>query len=110
MVYLKNVESDPQDSTSQFRKPELPVPTRIGGLAFCVFPNPTSGSLTITTEGGASAQRITMSVATLGGVAIWQCELPEKEQPVDLSPFENGVYILSVRVDQEIKTWKIIKQ
>jgi hypothetical protein len=110
VVYLKTVESDPQDSTSQFRKPEIPEPSCIGGLAFRVFPNPTPGSLTVTTEGDASAQRITMTVSTLSGGVIWQCELPAREQPVDLSPFENGVYILSVRVDQESKTWKIIKQ
>lgn len=71
-----------------------------------VSPNPTNGLLSL-----SNAFTIdTLSVRTLTGQLVIQKQIGANESTLDLSALENGIYLLTVQSEQQVKTIKIIKQ
>lgn len=88
--------------------PEEPVfsdPNKIGSLN--VFPNPGSGSYTITLENESGSS---LKVLDLTGRLILERELLEKEVEVNLNDQAKGIYIFMVQTSSGLKTQKVIKQ
>jgi hypothetical protein len=74
---------------------------------FSIFPNPTSGILHLEFAGN-NIQKIVMSDIA-GKQLIEKTEIQQTET-IDLSAFENGMYILSIQTDKEMFSTKIVKE
>lgn len=74
--------------------------------AIAVYPNPTNGQLTIDNISGTTA----FKVVTVSGQVVLNGELSTAANTVDLSSFEDGIYVLQLFQEQEIQSVRIIKQ
>jgi len=68
-----------------------------------IYPNPTQGNITITTE-GVGELRIVNSL----GQTLIQTELEHEDLHLDLAPFGKGIYMVIVSTEQGVATKKII--
>ena len=75
-----------------------------------VFPNPTSGMLTI--QNNNAAKLSTAQVYSTNGQLIKSFSLDKgvKSSTIDLSAFEKGVYLIKINSDQESTSVKVIKK
>ena len=72
-----------------------------------IYPNPTSGILNLNFCGNNIHQ---IKVSDITGKAIIERIEMQQNSTVDLSSFENGIYIISIKTDKEIFTTKIVKR
>ena len=71
-----------------------------------IYPNPTNGMINFESD-GYNIKKLTIFDVT-GKTLIKRTEIQQNEI-IDLSSFENGIYIISIQTDNEIFTTKIIK-
>ena len=71
---------------------------------FVVYPNPTSGVFTI--ERGTT-QHIHYELTNIIGKSIRKGALTDKQTTIDLSEYDNGIYLLNI--DGETETVKLVK-
>ncbi len=71
-----------------------------------IYPNPTSGVVTIET-GGKGPCLVTIS--GLNGQSLYSRDINDPIFQVDLSPFRNGVYFITVRSQNILITRKVVK-
>jgi hypothetical protein len=79
--------------------------TSLSGLS--VYPNPTSGALTLEVN-GASAASVEISDVT-GRIVLTDATVGSKTE-FDLSTLANGIYYVKVQSDASVEVVKIIKQ
>ena len=77
-------------------------------VAFEVFPNPTTGMVTVVQKGAVT--NATLQVINETGATVYSKTLSNKEEPVDLSKFSTGVYYFVLRSTQTTTTKKVIKE
>lgn len=81
----------------------------IDGLEISLFPNPTSGQITVTTS-GKKLDKLMMIDAT--GRLVWSSEtINQNTLEIDMSAMANGAYFLSAKTadNAETTTHKILK-
>lgn len=74
-----------------------------------IYPNPTKGILNIKITGLDKAKGL-ISVYNIVGKLIEKTELSDNNQTFDLSAQPNGIYIMQIRIEDKISSWKIIKE
>ena len=77
-----------------------------GSSYFKVYPNPVTDLLTIDIEGQGM---YLIQFASLNGQLLYSKETEGTDHQIDLSSFQKGVYLLTIRSKDFIKTEKIIK-
>jgi len=70
-----------------------------------IYPNPIKNILNITNINNSD-----INIYNLSGQIIYSEKVYQDNIRIDFSDFQNGVYIISVKNNSEIKTYKIIKQ
>jgi hypothetical protein len=71
-----------------------------------MYPNPTSGQLTVEHNFGTVA---TLDVMTLTGEIVSTHQLNSNRSYVDISNLANGVYIVAILTDKQKSVTKLIK-
>ena len=71
-----------------------------------IYPNPTTKLLTIETE---YPDHYLINITTLNGQQILIGEMEGTSRQIDLSSFQNGIYIITIRSKDFVTTRKIIK-
>ncbi len=74
---------------------------------FNVFPNPTTGILSINASGISKAE---VSVYTINGALVYKENLDSPVYELNLSAFEKGLYILKIKSEKGIETKKVVLQ
>ena len=72
-----------------------------------IYPNPTNGNVNFEFANN-NIQKITISDMT--GKTIVEKDNIQQNEMIDLSSFENGIYIIKIQTDNEIFTTKIVKE
>lgn len=70
-----------------------------------IYPNPVKNILNIT-----NANNSNISIYNLSGKLVYTETLYQENTKINFSNYEQGVYIVSVRTDNEVRTYKIVKQ
>jgi hypothetical protein len=71
-----------------------------------LFPNPTTHSITILTK---SPERKELIINTMNGQLIYSTKMKGTTLQIDLSPFQKGVYFITIRSEDFVTTRKVIK-
>lgn len=81
---------------------------KIGNYAVTIYPNPTSGTITVQFEHSVTNGQY--KISSLAGHILQQSTFSSSSIKVDLSSYPAGIYLLNVKMDGVEETWKIIKK
>jgi len=81
----------------------------IGDKEISIFPNPTKGKLRVEISNIEDGDIIILKVFDLQGREIYSNE-KLSNYDIDLSNYENGVYLLDIILNNEKSYWKIVKE
>jgi len=81
----------------------------IGDKEISIFPNPTKGKLWVEVSNIEDGDIIILKVFDLQGREIYSNE-KLSNYDIDLSNYENGVYLLDIILNNEKSYWKIVKE
>ena len=90
--------------------PQLAVENLSANNAVQVFPNPTSGVLTIQNKSQVKLNNVQIYSVTGQLVKTFNLEKTMKNTTIDISTFAKGTYILKVNSDKESTNVKVIKK
>jgi hypothetical protein len=93
VTYTTNCTLSPELHNSELRE-------------FKLYPNPTSGSLTIET---LQPERLWIKITSLNGQLLFSDNFEGNTHQLDLSSFERGVYFITISSEDYVKIRKIIK-
>lgn len=74
-----------------------------------IYPNPTKGLLNVKIA-GLDKINGQISIYNMGGRLINQSDLSSSNQTFDLSDQPNGIYIMQIKLEDKVSSWKIIKE
>jgi len=74
-----------------------------------IYPNPTKGILNIKIT-GVDKVNGQISIYNIVGKLIEKAELSDNYQTFDLSAQPNGIYIMQIKIEDKVSSWKIIKE
>lgn len=79
--------------------------------ALTMYPNPTNGSITIKNSGEDDIDNCSITVYDFMGKKIYEKEIGYLfSETIDLSNQQSGVYILNIKSNDKVKSFKVIKQ
>jgi len=82
----------------------------IGERTIKVFPNPTRGALGIDIQGGDSKQELRLMIYSGAGAILYNQSATEGLNPIDMTQYPQGWYVLRVVAGTEKKEYKIVKE
>ncbi len=74
-----------------------------------VYPNPTTSELILKTNKSSFSKQDKLELYSIAGELIYASEINIQKTRIDLSSYSKGVYILAVKHDNLISTFKILK-
>ena len=79
------------------------------GFAISYYPNPVNNVLTV--ELGSEVDDFTLSIVNMNGAEVLRNEYTaRKSAQLDLSAFENGMYLLRIQSGSAMSTYRIVKR
>lgn len=115
-VVVLEKKSMPVDSAGLTNNPsktyteQLKYSEVVGSMEVSIFPNPNGGQFKVEINNTENEIDGKLYLHTLDGTLIYMEDRLEKSTEIDISTRQNGAYILSVIINGEKKTWKVIKQ
>lgn len=107
VIVLKSATLTPD--SLEAKQTEKPLDDLVGLQKTRIYPNPTKGLIRIDLP-DLTDQQAMIIVFDLSGRQIIQKPALSSGNEVDLSSHPSGAYILIIRIGQEKKEWKIIKE
>jgi len=87
------------------------VVSRIKQAKFDISPNPTNGVLSLNFSDFEKFENIKyISVFDIAGKKIIEKKNVNRNEKLNLSEFENGIYIIKIKIGKEIFSKKLIKK
>ena len=74
-----------------------------------IYPNPTKGRFSVEITGTEIPENSSITLHNLQGGIIYSNNAPDQLNEIDLTPQPDGLYILTIKIDSETSTWKVIK-
>ena len=109
----------PADDTTKVLEPEVefdeeqpPIEDHILSNKILIYPNPTRGLLRVQLDGydpnrDGSAM---VSAHSMVGVKVVERVLNEPTTTIDMSRHPAGIYILTVRIGEHARQWRVVKE
>ena len=73
---------------------------------FSIYPNPSTSLLTIKTD---NPDCYSLEIHSLNGQLIYKEEMEGNSKQIDMSPFSKGVYFITIRSKEGVRTEKVVK-
>lgn len=101
-----NLRGAELDSTGK----AIPMLHDLNTRRITIYPNPTEGNFSVEIGQTETIEKSSISIYSMTGVTIYQVEDPDSVTEIDITTSPDGIYILRIMVNDEISTWRIIKQ
>lgn len=111
VILVKTTNHNQADSSenSIFNRSKTYTET-IDNYNIYVFPNPNKGKFKIVINGDKNMAKCSIFLHTVNGALVFKEQDVDKETIVDIKNYQDGAYILTIIINEEKKTWKIIKE
>ncbi len=86
------------------------IPEKLEQIKISLFPNPNDGRFRVILDDYGKIDHANISIFSMQGAAIYQREITEASTEIDITNHENGTYFLTICINEQKKTWKVIKQ
>lgn len=98
----QSIKSQPTDS--------VVVEDMLGARNILVYPNPTKGALGVEITGGDWDEDIRLILYSGQGVMLYHANANQGINPVDMTAYPKGWYVLRVQAGEKRKEFKVIKE
>ena len=75
-----------------------------------IFPNPNGGQFDVVITNIGAVNKAVITLYSVTGEPLLTRKNPEETEHFDIRHLRNGTYLLTIQLDKEQTTWKIIKQ
>lgn len=99
----------PQGAKQQFSDSTV-VQDMMGERTITVYPNPTRGALGVEIKGGDTEDALYITLFSGHGVQLYNGIAQPGINPIDVTAYPKGWYILRVQAGEERKEFKVIKE
>ena len=99
--------TDSHDSTETLDDTGIDI---IGGINMSIYPNPTCGTLILSTDTSQPSNHIIASLLSFNGNLLDEKNIISTKTEFDLTGFPSGIYFLITNCQNEKHVWKIIKK
>ena len=116
VVYTYDASGNMTQSQRQIRLREngsdqdtVPMRETLSFHRITIYPNPTKGRFSVEITGTEIPENSSITLHNLQGGVIYSNNAPDQLNEIDLTPQPDGLYILTIKIDSETSTWKVIK-
>ena len=116
VVYTYDASGNMTQSQRQIRLREngsdqdtVPMRESLSFHHITIYPNPTKGRFSVEITGTEIPENSSITLHNLQGGVIYSNNAPDQLNEIDLTPQPDGLYILTIKIDSETSTWKVIK-
>jgi hypothetical protein len=107
-LFISTTKSASADDSTEFN---MPLEEEVGVRQIILYPNPTKGMLKVTIIGGEDNDRYQATVYDQNGRLVLQRQLTgDGDMDIDLTNKSTGYFFLNLLVNDERKSYKIIKE
>lgn len=96
--------------SAEYDESEYYVTDALQEVEVKIYPNPTKGMLKIQLVNYSGDVLANFMVYSLQGTLIKSLTVSESTVIIDLSGYQNGLYILKIKIGETDTSWKIIKE
>lgn len=82
----------------------------VASRAVRIYPNPTNGKLTISIDDYEEPDQASFIIYDLSGVIVYDSKVTGQASSVDISDCQSGIYILTIMINGNQSSWRIIKK
>ena len=82
----------------------------VASQAVRIYPNPTDGNLTISIDDYEESDQASFIIYDLSGVIVYDSKATGQASSVDISDCQSGIYILTIMINGNQSSWRIIKE
>ena len=82
----------------------------LSGKTIRIYPNPTDGILKVDMAGCNDVEQCQVRLFNMSGQQLFNTDAPSSIVTVNLTTQPKGVYLLSIMINGEESTWRIIKK
>lgn len=82
----------------------------VASQAVRIYPNPTDGNLTISIDDYEESDQASFIIYDLSGVIVYDSKVTGQASSVDISDCQSGIYILTIMINGNQSSWRIIKK
>lgn len=82
----------------------------VASKAVRIYPNPTDGNLTISIDDYEESDQASFIIYDLSGVIVYDSKATGQASSVDISDCQSGIYILTIMINGNQSSWRIIKK
>lgn len=82
----------------------------VASKAVRIYPNPTDGNLTISIDDYEESDQASFVIYDLSGIIVYNSEATEQASSIDISSCQPGIYILSININGNLSSWRVIKK
>lgn len=97
----RGVKQAPTDS--------IPVKQQWRDRIIIIYPNPTRGALAIEIQGGKDTDKIIAELFNSSGAMLYARKWTGTAYTIDMRAYVTGIYILRIKINEEMNEYKIIK-
>jgi hypothetical protein len=109
--YVAGVEQDAVENTESGEEMPLKVYTdTVADAQIAIYPNPTRGLLTVKISALPEHSASSLTLFDMHGRVITQKQQLSDENKLDISTQPAGTYIMQIAVENEMTSWKIVRQ
>lgn len=90
------------------KEPEEVLPEE-GEIKTLIYPNPTKGLIKVEVTNMPQQSKNEMRLYDLSGAEMFVKRNFEHSSELDLSHLKNGIYVLRIKIDNQLFDWKVIK-
>jgi len=106
----RKVVSLPPQQAKQQPTDSVVVEDMLGARNILVYPNPTRGALGVEITGGEWDEDVRLILYSGQGVMLYDANAQQGINPVDMTAYPKGWYILRVQAGEKRKEFKVIKE
>ncbi|MEI7502816.1 MAG: T9SS type A sorting domain-containing protein [Paludibacter sp.] len=105
-----NLTPPPTHAKKQTDTIPAPVKEELGDRKISIYPNPTKGALGVDITGGDNKDELTITLFSAQGVQLQRIKAVAGMNPLEMSAYAPGWYIMRIKAGDKLTEFKIVKQ
>jgi hypothetical protein len=110
VIFFNSAKAASDTSAQNLKSKQNAFEETLGTQKIIIYPNPTQGKLVIDIQGYKTGTGTSLYLYNLTGKALYSKSPADSSNPLDVSGYPQGTYILKVTLGEKVSEWKIVKE